>query len=96
MRRAAKRDANEPAIREALEAAGYTVFPVSDDGIPDLLVTRPGKGYLLLEVKVPGKPLTKAQERFFHLSEGTARYMVTTAQDALQAAEYWLGGTPDV
>ena len=96
MRTAAKRDSREAEIISALRAEGYTVFPISDSGIPDLLVIRKGKAaWLLLEVKSPTGTLTKAQERFFTATEGCPRFMVTNAPDALAAARYWLGGGLD-
>lgn len=80
----------------ALRSAGYTVFRISDEGIPDLLVGRVGcPHWLLLEVKSPGGVLTKAQERFFRATQGANRYMVNNAADALAAARYWLGGKID-
>jgi hypothetical protein len=96
VRTAAKRDSREAEIISALRAEGYTVFPISDNGIPDLLVSRKGKAaWLLLEVKSPTGTLTKAQERFFQQTEGCPRFMVTNALDALAAARYWLGGGLD-
>ena len=47
MRRAARRDSNELAIRDALESAACTVQSLSAPGVPDLLVGRAGKNYLL-------------------------------------------------
>jgi hypothetical protein len=49
MRRAAKRDANEPTIVEALEAVGCDVLKATD---VDLIVGRAGVNFLL-EVKHP-------------------------------------------
>jgi hypothetical protein len=96
VRTAARRDLAEDDIVTALRGAGYTVHKISDEGIPDLLVSRHGAGkWLLLEVKSIGKTLTKAQEKFFAQTEGCPRYMVTTAEDALKAARYWLGGHLD-
>jgi len=96
VRQAAKRDGNEAEIVSALRAEGYTVFQISDDGIPDLLVSRIGRpAWLLLEVKSRTGTLTKAQERFFQQTEGCPRFMVTNALDALAAARYWLGGGLD-
>ena len=42
MRTKAARDHNEPEIVDALRKAGYYVVPLSDGGVPDLLVIRPG------------------------------------------------------
>ena len=53
MRRAAKRDANEPHVIEALERAGGQVWPISSAGGPDLLVLTPQGTWLPLEVKNP-------------------------------------------
>ena len=59
MRRAAKRDDNEPEIIEALEKAGCSVSQIdSEKGVPDLVVGRAGKNYLL-EVKDGNKPPSK-------------------------------------
>jgi hypothetical protein len=60
MRRAAKRDDNEPAIVKALELSGWTVVRVSDAGAPDLLCARNGR-IVLMEVKGPKGKLTTAQ-----------------------------------
>ena len=94
MRRASKRDAVEEEIIAALRGEGFTVFQISDEGIPDLLISRKGSPrWLLLEVKSPGPGgvLTKAQEKFFQATEGATRFMVTNAEDALAYARYWLG-----
>ena len=92
MRRAAKRDTVEEGIIAALRGEGFTVFQISDEGIPDLLIGRKGNPHwLLLEVKSPGGVLTKAQEKFFKATEGATRFMVTNAEDALAYARYWLG-----
>ena len=53
--RARMRDANEPEIVKALEAAGATVTRLNEAGVPDLLVGYQGKTKLL-EVK---RPVTK-------------------------------------
>ncbi len=51
--RAKRRDANEPAIVAALEAAGAVVQRLDDGGgVPDLLVAYAGRTHLL-EVKNP-------------------------------------------
>lgn len=61
MRRAAKRDANERDIVEALRAAGASVEIVSGRGLPDLLVGFRGQN-LLMEIKGARGSLTKDQE----------------------------------
>jgi hypothetical protein len=103
VRTAAKRDANEQAIIEALKGAGYFVEQLNGEGIPDLLVARVPPSHkartywLLLEVKAIGKStaLTAAQQRFNERTEGLPRFVVTTAEKALEAARYWLGGGLD-
>jgi hypothetical protein len=86
MRRAAKRDATEPAIIDALQRAGCRVQPLSQDGVPDLLVRGP-KGWALLEVKSPGGRLTPAQ-RQWRQTYGVVP-IVQTPDEAIRAV---LGG----
>jgi len=62
VRRAAKRDGPEPAIIRALETCGFAVERVSDAGLPDLLLSRAGRWYVV-EVKARYGKLTPAQER---------------------------------
>lgn len=50
MRRAARRDKQEPSIIAALRAAGVAVYQVNGDGAPDLLCSVRGR-LELLEVK---------------------------------------------
>lgn len=63
-RRNAKRDKNEPEIKEALERVGARVYPVSGEGLPDTTVLYRGVVYLI-EIKTSKGKLTPAQERFF-------------------------------
>ncbi len=64
MRNAARTDANQPTIIRALQAIGckvyYSKLPL------DLIVSggRLGKRNLLMECKMPGETLTKAQKDF--------------------------------
>ena len=55
-----KRDQNEAAIVQALEAIGVTVLRLSGKGCPDLLCCRQGV-WLPIEVKRPRGRLTPAQ-----------------------------------
>jgi hypothetical protein len=64
MRRAAKRDATEGAIVEALERFGCVVVRLSQPGIPDLLVRAPDGRVDLVECKAPCGTRTPAQVRF--------------------------------
>lgn len=58
---AAKRDASEAAIVKALKAAGYAVAKLSTTGVPDMLVAK-GDRMWLVEVK-DAKPGRKAHKR---------------------------------
>lgn len=88
MRRAARVDANQTQIVEALRACGATVRVVTQgNGLPDLLVGY--RGYtLLLEVKDGRKPpsdrvLTPAEEKFFKEWTGGMLAVVESVEDAL-------------
>jgi hypothetical protein len=83
-RYAAKRDRNEPAIVEALRAAGATVHSVSQEGLPDLLVGFRDVTYLL-EVKAPGGSRTQAQTTFFDEWRGGPAQVVWSVDEALKA-----------
>ena len=66
MRKAAKRDANEPEIVEALRRAGCHVQRNSDTGVPDLTVTLPGGAPVLyMEVKALKGKLTPAEAKWW-------------------------------
>lgn len=81
-----KRDHSEPAIRQALEKAGFRVW----DKLPvDLLTWRPDKGFQLLENKTPTKTGKrrkrtdqKAQDAFIAL---TGTPVALTPEAALKA-----------
>ena len=83
-RRAAKRDADEPAIVEALRRAGAVVWHLSRPF--DLLVGFSGR-LVGLEVKGSRGRLTQEQEVDFAMirSRGLPVYVVRTPEDALQA-----------
>lgn len=59
---AVRRDANEAEIIGTLEACGFRVEPMSEAGLPDLLLSRAGRWYVG-EVKTPRGRETKAQLR---------------------------------
>jgi hypothetical protein len=83
MRRAAKRDANEKPIVDALEACGYSVFR----HLPCDLLVPMGYGGLcrLLEVKMPSARPRKDQltQREFLALTGTS--IVRTPEEAIRA-----------
>lgn len=83
-RRAAKRDAAEPAIVSALEALGCVVWRVSGKGLPDLIVLRAGKKWLA-DVKGPKEKPTPAQEKAWEEAATKARcsvFILRTPEDA--------------
>ncbi|MEE8386151.1 MAG: hypothetical protein V3S01_09555 [Dehalococcoidia bacterium] len=96
MRRAAKRDANERDIITFLEAIpGVTVQPLSERGVPDLLVGVGGVN-LLMEVKDGGKPpsarkLTPDQVTW-HASWRGQVHVVKNEDEALALVLPYLGG----
>jgi hypothetical protein len=89
-RRAARRDENEPAVVEALQAAGWVVTQLSQEGVPDLLCTK-GKRIVLIEVVGDAKAaryrdtrgLTPAQVEW-HRANRDAAHVVRSPEDALR------------
>ena len=87
MRRAARRDANERRVIDALRACGAYVKQINDEGLADLLVFYRGHT-LILEVKDGDKPpsaraLTPAEQKFHDEWPGQNLYIVTSEHDAL-------------
>ena len=89
MRRAARTDANQPAIVAALRAVGASVQHLAavGDGVPDLLVGWQRRLNLLMEVKDSAKApsdrrLTPAQFLWHREWRGTVE-VVTTVEEAL-------------
>lgn len=90
MRRAARQDANQPAIVAALRAIGCSVSDTSGvgDGFPDLAVGY-RKRTTLLEVKDGSKPpsgreLTPAQVKW-HIAWRGQVSVVTSVEEAIAA-----------
>ena len=92
MRRASRRDDNEPAIIREMRAAGAYVKPINDGGTFDLLVGYNGPSgkfhTLLMEIKDGTKPpsarkLTPAEQKFHDEWPGDNLYIVTSIADAL-------------
>lgn len=87
MRRAARRDANERRVIDALRACGAYVKQINDEGLADLLIFYRGHT-LIFEVKDGDKPpsaraLTPAEQKFHDEWPGTNLYIVTSEHDAL-------------
>jgi hypothetical protein len=87
MRRAARRDANERRVIDALRACGAYVKQINDEGLADLLIFYRGHT-LIFEVKDGAKPpsaraLTPAEQKFHDEWPGTNLYIVTSEHDAL-------------
>ena len=87
MRRAARRDANERRVIDALRACGAYVKQINDEGAFDLLVFYRGHT-LLLEVKDGDKPpsaraLTPGEAKFHAEWPGQNLYIVNSEHEAL-------------
>lgn len=79
-RRAAKRDANEPAIVEALEGMGALVYRLSK---PLDLVVLVGSVIALADVKDPKRGrITDDQQTFIEKWDGAPIYILQTVDDA--------------
>ena len=87
MRRAARRDANERRVIDALRACGAYVKQINDEGLADLLVFYRGHT-LIFEVKDGDKPpsarmLTPAEQKFHDEWPGTNLFIVNSEHEAL-------------
>jgi len=89
-RRAAKRDANERGIVEALRAAGASIAHLSGKGVPDLLISFHGR-FWLAEVKQKKGKLTSDQVKW-HANMRGQILILRTVDDALALIQ---GGTGD-
>lgn len=100
MRRAARIDANQPAIVAALRAAGATVAITSamGDGFPDLVVGFQ-RATVLIEVKDGQKPpsdrgLTEDQVKWHGAWTGGPVAIVLDVEGALRAIQIAAAGAP--
>jgi hypothetical protein len=84
----ARRDANERPIVQALELAGWKVFPLSAPGWPDLVCVRHGQ-VRLLEVKTRTGKLKPAQVVLHQrmASAGLRVHVVRTPEEAIHAVQ---------
>ena len=89
MRRAPRRDDNEPAIIEALRGVGASVTQLDGAGVPDLVVGWRGKTYLI-EVKdgskAPSKRRLTPAQRDWHAAWRGGSLAVVVDVDAALAA----------
>ena len=97
MRRAARIDANQPEIVDALRKAGCRVQPLHmvGKGCPDIVAWTPNKGRLVfMEIKDGAKPPSArkltADEENWHgvwsdLKDAGALYVVASVNEALEA-----------
>ena len=85
MRRAAKRDVSEPEIVTTLRDAGFSVHPISQTGLPDLLCGFRRRTFLV-EVKSSdkgyGKGLNPNQQRFADRWAGVPIVILRNANEA--------------
>ncbi len=94
MRRAAKVDANQTEIVDALRAAGASVQSLAPvgKGCPDLLVGR-GKLNILMEIKDGTGKLTPDQKEWHEGWRGRV-HLVRSVDDALAVLRYWTTQSP--
>ena len=94
MRRAAKIDANQPAIVKLFRKLGCSVQSLAavGKGVPDLLLGIPGRGNYLVEVKdgslAPSRRKLTADQIDWHANWGGQVTVIHSEQDA----EEWLNG----
>lgn len=84
-RHAAKVDANQGEIVEAIRAAGYYVCDTHalGNGFPDLLCVNKHGQVILFEIKTPSGRLTHDELKFHHEFRGPL-YIVRSAEMALE------------
>lgn len=82
MRHSAKRDGNEAEIVNVLEGGGFCVDRINGTGIPDLLVGKCARMWLI-EVKRRGKGLTPAQIAWRARWRGPAPITLRSVEEAL-------------
>ena len=81
MRHAARRDANDSPITEALRKAGFVVYDYAQVGqVPDKLITKDlpdGTAWVCwVEIKTPKGKLTQSQEAFRKVFEPRGEFYV--------------------
>jgi hypothetical protein len=89
--RAQKRDANEPAIIDALLLDGCSVDQLpGGNGRPDLLVGEPRTNlWILMEVKVPEKQKLNPLQKSYHAACHARIHLVTTPEQARDVVHHY-------
>ena len=87
---AAKIDANQPEIVDALRALGCSVQSLASvgDGCPDLLIGV-ANVWFLIEVKMPGELLNPRQKRW-HAEAMGRTHLARTVDEALTIAKKYI------
>jgi hypothetical protein len=86
-RYSAKRDENEKSIIDAFRDLGCYVIPLSDPGVPDLLVSI-NDTWHLVEVKMPGKQLNERQKLLFsNVLTHAPKHIARTVDDVVAIVE---------
>lgn len=84
MRRAAKRDASEPAIFEALRKLGQYVWPLNWT-MDALCMDVSTKRFWVADCKTGNAGLTSNQELFITVTAGAPVFILRTPEDAARA-----------
>lgn len=79
----ARRDANERAIIETLEARGFSVTQINGKGVPDLLISRHGDMWLA-EVKQAKATYNAAQVAWRAKFKGAPPRLLRSVEDAIR------------
>lgn len=81
---ARRKDGNQKEIEQTLTDAGIPWFDTSrqGDGFPDL-VAAPSGVWHILEIKLPGEDLTRAERTFHEKFKGAPLHIVHDGQHAL-------------
>lgn len=89
MRFAAKSDANQPAIVEALRKMGFSVVSLHRHGagVPDLAIAKANR-MAFCEVKMPGEELNGLQEAFVR-EWNSSIYVLSSVEDVAVLCEAW-------
>jgi len=87
-----RRDANEPAIVQALERLGFSVQRLSATGCPDLAIGKQGITRLV-EVKSGRQPLRPTQAGWWLHWQGGSLLVIRDVEEAAIVATHW--GTSD-